>query len=173
MPINTDLATTRLEFERAAQGMRRPMVATLKAGDALFRFASTKNTKTGADIPSNQWARGAWWFQEADYRLIVQRYQAGKLGLGTLGRFAGAVQPSWSLMDVSIKARLLDDIGVYVGRGSTQYRDELPNGMVVTQAGWPDVTQVYIPGMRGPAFLALHIVRQKVVTTDGFGFPAP
>lgn len=170
MVHNTDLETTKLEFARAARGMRNPTVATLHAGDDLFRFASTKNPQTGADIPSDQWARGAWWFQEADYRTILQRYHAGRLGFGTVARVAGAVQPSWSLMDVSIKARLIDDIKVYVGKGSTQYRDELPNGMYVTLTGWPDITQVYIPGIRGPAFRALRIIRQKTITTDSFGF---
>jgi hypothetical protein len=172
MTINADLATTKVEFARALQGMRNPTVVTLHAGDVLFRFASTKNPQSGADIPSDQWARGAWWFREADYRTILQRYHAGRLGLGTVARSAGAVQPSWRLKNVSIKARLLDDINVYVGKGATQYRDELPNGMYVTQTGWPDVDQVYIPGIRGPAFVALQIVRQKVITTDSFGFPA-
>jgi hypothetical protein len=172
MTINADLETTKLEFARASQGMRKPTVVMLAAGDVLFRFASSTNPQTGVDIPSDQWARGAWWFQEADYRLILQRYQAGRLGLGTVARGAGAVQPSWSLMNVSIKARLLDDIKVYVGKGSTQYRDELPNGMYVTQTGWPDIDQVYIPGIRGPAFHALQIVRKKIITTDSFGFAA-
>lgn len=170
MTVNADLNLTRAEFDRASRGMRNPQIVLLHAGDELFRFASTKNVQTGASIPSDQWARGAWWFQEHDYRTIIDRYQAGKLGLGTVGRMAGAVQPSWSNMDVSIKARLLDDINVYVGKGSTQYRDELPNGMVVTLAGWPDIDQVYIPGMRGPALTALQIVRQKIITTDSFGF---
>src|SRR5215470_6412034 len=107
MPINSDLEKTKLEFARAAMGMRNPTIATLSAGAAIFRFAGTKNTKTGLDIPSEQWARGAWWFQEADYHLILERYHAGKLGLGTIARMAGAVQPSWSLMDVSIKAYLI------------------------------------------------------------------
>src|SRR5262245_24738727 len=171
MTVNSDLETTKLEFARAAMGMRNPTVATLAAGVAIFRFAGTKNTKTGLDISSDQWARGAWWFQEADYRLILERYHAGKLGLGTVARSAGAVQPSWSLMDVSIKAYLLDDIKVYIGKGSTQYRDELPNGMYVTQTGWSDITQVYIPGMRGAAYDALDIVRKKIITTESFGFP--
>jgi hypothetical protein len=162
---------SKLEYARAAAGIRNPTVVTLSAGDTIFRFASTRNPQTGADIPSDQWARGAWWFREADYRTIVQRYQAGKLGFGTVARMAGAVQPSWSLMDVSIKARLLDDIKVYTGKGSTQYRDELPNGMYVTQTGWPDIDQLYIPGMRGPAFQVLHVIRKKVITTDSFGFP--
>jgi hypothetical protein len=169
---NADLETTRLELARAAQGLRRPAVGTLHAGDVLFRFASSKNPQTGAVIPSDQWSRGSWWFQEADYRRILQRYQSGRLGLGTVARGSGAVQPSWSLMDVSIKARLLADIKVYIGKGSTQYRDELPNGMYVTQTGWPDIDQVYIPGIRGPAFHVLQIIRQKIITTDSFGFPA-
>ena len=171
MTVNADLETTKLEFARAVRGMRSPTVVTLHAGSPLFRFASTKNPQSGVDIPSDQWARGAWWFQEADYRTILRRYHAGHLGLGTVARSAAAVQPSWSVMNVSIKARLLHDIKVYVGKAATQYRDELPNGMYVTLTGWPDVEQVYIPGIRGPAFCTLHIIRQKVITTDSFGFP--
>ncbi len=171
MTVNADLEKTKLEIERSAQGMRNPTVVTLHEGEVLFRFASSKDPRSGNDIHSGLWARGAWWFREADYRAILQRYHAGRLGLGTVARSAGAVQPSWSLMDVSIKARLVDDINVYVGKGAPQYRDQLPNGMYVTQRGWPDVDQVYIPGMRGPAFRALHIVRQKIITTDSFGFP--
>ncbi|MBX9583275.1 MAG: hypothetical protein K2X87_23485 [Gemmataceae bacterium] len=174
MAVNADLEATKLEFGRAAAGIRRPTVVTLPAGEALFRFASTKNPRTGEPIPSHLWALGAWWFREPDYRLILQRYQAGKLGLGTVGRMAGAVQPSWSLMDVSVKARLVDALGVYAGKAVTQYNDRLPNGARVTLAGWPDVDQVYIPGMGGaaPALSALQIVRKKVITTDGLGFPA-
>jgi len=170
MTINQGLDSTKAEFSRAGQGIRNPMVMTLSAGDVIFRFASTKNPLSGADIPSDQWARGAWWFQEADYRRINERYRAGQLGFGTVARSAGAVQPSWSLMDVSIKARLLDDIEVYAGPGLTQYRDQLPNGMYVTMKGWSDIVQLYIPGMRGPAFRAIQIVRQKIITTDSFGF---
>jgi hypothetical protein len=76
-------------------------------------------------------------------------------------------------MNVSIKARLLDDIKVYAGQGLTQYRDQLPNGMYVTAQGWSDIVQLYIPGMRGPTFRAIQIIRQKIITTDSFGFPIP
>jgi len=170
MVINPDLSRTRAEYDRASAGIRSPQVATLKAGDVLFRFGSTKNLQTGAAIDPSQWARGAWWFQEADYRQIITSYQAGKLGLGTVARTAVAVQPSWSMMDVSIKARLVQDINVYIGKGAKQYRDQLPNGMYVTLSGWPEIDQVYIPGIRGPSFTALSIVRQKIITTDSFGF---
>ena len=168
MIVNADLETSKLELTRALTGMRHPTVTTLSAGDVLFRFASTKEPSTGKDIPPDQWARGSWWFQEVDYRKILQH--RGVQHLGTVARFAGAVQPSWSLMNVSIKARLLRDVKVYVGKGSTQFRDPLPNGMYVTQKGWADVDQVYVPGIRGPAFLALHIVRQKTITSNTFGF---
>jgi hypothetical protein len=170
--FNSDLETTKLELSRAEQGMRSPTIAVLKQGDVIFRFASTRKPTTGNVIPSNEWAQSGWWLQELDYRLILERYHAGHLGLGTVAGSAGAVQPSWSLRNVSIKARLLDDIKVYVGPGLPQYRDQLPNGMYVTQKGWPDITQVYIPGMRGPSLNAIHIIRQKIITTDTFGYSA-
>src|SRR5688500_18761218 len=112
MVINHDLGVTRVEYDRASAGIRSPRVITLKAGDVVFRFGSTKNLQTGAAIDPGQWARGAWWFQEPDYRKIIKNYQAGKLALGTVARSAGVVQPSWSNMDVSIKAQLLQDINV-------------------------------------------------------------
>ena len=170
MRINADLETSKDEFHRASLGIRNPQVVTLQAGDALFRFASTQNLKTGDSISSSGWAKGPWWFREEDYRKVIDRHQSGSLGLGTIARAAGAVLPSWSLLDVSIKARLRYDTKAYIGKGRTQYRDQLPNGMYMTLTGWPDIDQVYIPNLRGHAFVALEIVRQKRVTTDRFGF---
>jgi hypothetical protein len=170
MIVNEHLEQTKLEYDRALTGIRNPKVVTLPMGTAVFRFASTRRTDTGEAIPSTAWAHGAWWFQEVDYRKILTRYHAGALGLGTVARAAGAVQPSWSLMDVSIKAYLRYATEVYIGKGKTQYRDMLPNGMFVTLAGWPDIDQLYIPGLKGSSFVTLDIVRQKIVTTDGWGF---
>ena len=74
-------------------------------------------------------------------------------------------------MNVSIKARLVKDINVYVGKGATQYRDLLPNGMYVTLKGWPNIDQVYVPAMKvGHAIHAFRIIRKKIITSDGFGF---
>jgi hypothetical protein len=42
--------------------------------------------------------------------------------------------------------------------------------MAVTMGGWPDVEQLYIPGLKGEAFAALKVEEQELVTTDGFGF---
>ena len=169
MTVNATLPTTLDELSRAKQGMRSPKVVTLPAGQILFRFASTKNMRTGARIPSGQWARGAWWIQEHDYHRIIDRFTRGQLSLGTVGRSAAAVQPSWSNMDVSIKAYLVEEMNVYAGQGLTQYRDPLPNGMVVTLTGWPDIQQIYIPDIRNAAFRNLRIMRQKVISTDDFG----
>jgi hypothetical protein len=170
MTINDNLAKTLDEHGRASAGIKNPKVITLPEGTVLFRFASTTNLQTGANIPPDQWVRGAWWFQEPDYRKIIQKFQVGKLALGTVGRIAGAVQPSWNNMDVSIKAFLLQDMNVYLGKGATQYRDELPNGMFVTLSGWPDIDQIYIPNMRGAAFRGLKVLRKKIISTDSFGF---
>lgn len=169
MTVNANLQATKDELSRAKQGIRAPKVVTLPAGQVLFRFASTKNVLTGASIPSTHWARGAWWVQEHGYRKIVVNFTQGKLPLGTVGRSAVAVQPSWSNMDVSIKAYLLNDMKVYIGQGSTQYREQLPNGMFITLAGWPGVEQIYIPGMRGAAFQNIRIQRQKIISSNSFG----
>ena len=170
MPLNADLETTKTEFARASAGIRSPRIASLTPGDEIFRFASSRRPPMGDAIQPSKWALGAWWFPEASYRIIIQRYQAGKLALGTVARAAGAVQPSWSYMDVSIKARVTREVLVYFGRGKTQYRDQLPNGMFVTLQGWPDIEQIYIPGTPNIIMQALHVVRQKIVTTDNFGF---
>ena len=72
MTLNAGLQKTKEELARAKQGIRSPQVVTLPAGQVLFRFASTKNRVTGENIPSTNWARGAWWIQEHDYRYQYQ-----------------------------------------------------------------------------------------------------
>lgn len=170
MTFNADLSRSKQELSRASDGIRNPAVATLYAGEAFFRFASITDPTTGTGIPSTDWARRPWWLREDDYRKVLQRYQQGELSFGTVARSAAAVQPSWSAMDVSIKARLVADINVYVGKGKVQYRDLLPNGMDITLRGWPDIDQVYIPDIRGKASAALQVIRQKIITSDRFGF---
>src|SRR4051812_8380326 len=123
MTVNQGLAASKAELDRAEQGIRSPKVVTLQAGEAVFRFASTVDPTTGKGRPSSEWARGPWWFLEADYRKVIDRHRSGPLALGTVARSAAAVQPSWSRMDVSIKAYLRFDTEVYLGKGKTQYRD--------------------------------------------------
>ena len=170
MTINAELRTTLAEYEYAAEGIVRPEVTTLAAGDAIYRFASTRHLGRDQSTPSSEWPKSGWWMRECDYRRVLARYEKSKLGLGTVARSALAVQPPWSLMDVSIKAYVEEEILCYSGRGKTQFRELLPNGMKMTLTGWPDITQLYIPGMRTGTLKSLRIVRKKIITTDNWGY---
>ena len=167
---NGDLEQSNDEYALAARGMRRPQVTLLRTGEVVYRFASSKGVRSGKAVPSEKWARGPWWVREKEFRKIVARYWKGEFGLGTVAREALDVMPSWSFMDVGIRARVVAPIKAYASAGSTQYRDQLPNGWTVTMGGWPDVEQLYIPGLRGEAFAALRVEEQDLVSTDGFGF---
>lgn len=170
--VNLNLETSHPEYSVAKRGIRSPEIVTLAANQVLFRFASTKIFKNGELFPSDssRWANGPWWVLEEDYRKIVARFLQGKLSLGTTARSAVAVQPSWSLMDVSIKAYLIDDMQVFSGTGAAQYHDMLPNGMRMTLAGWSDITQIYVPNMRGPARSNIRVKRQKIISSHSFGW---
>ena len=133
----------------------------------IYRFASTANPNTGMPIPAEKWARGPWWFFEAGYRLIRFRHAQGQLNLGTVAQIAGAVQPTWSQMDVQVTALVIKKIPVYVGKGKTQHRELLPNGMYMTLKGWPDIEQIYIPKIRGDAFASLQILHQEFINDRG------
>ena len=150
--INEGLTKSGPDFLKASVGISRPDVATL------------------VESNSRDWANGPWWVREDDYRKIIARFQTSELSLGTTARSALAVQPSWSLMDVSIKARVIHDMNVFVGSGSTQYHDVLPNGMKMTLPGWPDIQQVYIPNMRSVGRANLEIMRQKIIQSHAFGW---
>lgn len=171
MLINPDLERTRQEFAEACKGIRRPRVKTLRAGDILYRFASSINVKKLTPIDKSEWSMRPWWVQREDYRHIVQAYRSGKLAFGTVARMALAVVPSMSNMDRSIKARLKNDINVWVGEASTQYRDMMPNGIFVTAYGWRGIEQVYIPGVPDSIVRGLQIIRQAPIETDNLGLP--
>lgn len=171
-PVNDGLSTSHPEYSRASGGIRSPAVRMLEEGQVVFRFASTKQIRNGKLYPTNSddWANGSWWVLEEDYRKIISRFKQGDLNLGTTARSALAVQPSWSLMDVSIKGFLLNDMYVFHGSGSTQYNDVMPNGMTMTLQGWPDITQIYVPGMRGDARRNIRIRKQKIIASHSWGF---
>jgi hypothetical protein len=168
--FNQDLQNTRLEFATAAGGIREPRATVLVPGEDLYRFATSTSPGTGRKVPLQMQAGGGWWFRSRDWQKILKSYLSGALNLGTVARIAGAVQWSWSNMDVLVKARLLSEVEAWEGFGRPQYRDILPNGMAVTLRGFPDVVQVYIPGMRGGTAAALRIVDVlEVASTDKFG----
>jgi hypothetical protein len=166
MAINSNLSQSELDYSKALRGIRTPVITTLPAGLEVFRFASSVRPGTGETIASTDWSKSPWWSLKADYYRILARHKAGALSLGTVARSATAVQPSWSRMDILISARLKEDTEAYQGKGKTQYRDLLPNGMYMTLTGWPDITQLYIPKYQH----SLWIVQQEVITTDRFGF---
>jgi hypothetical protein len=164
MPLNADLDLSQLP-EAARAGLRQPRVVTLNAGDILFRFASTNR-------PKDRWAASPWWMFERDYRRIIKAHEESDLSLGLLARSAMAVQPSYSRMDVAIKAVVLQDINAFCGLGRPQYREVLPNGMYLTLRGWSDVEQLFIPNISDSAgrtslgYQALHVMRQKTVASQ-------
>lgn len=177
MPLNAGLDLSQFT-DHARRGMRSPAVVTLRAGEALFRFASTAR-HDGTSIPSNTWAASPWWMYEADYHAILavhRQSQAahGRNGqtLGMVARGAMAIQQSWSRLDVRIKAVVLQDINAFLGLGRTQYRELAPNGMYFTLPGWPDVRQLYIPNISDrtgltPLFRqALDVRTQKIVSSQ-------
>ena len=171
MPLNAGLPVQDIP-EVASRGLRTPRVVTLWPGQILFRFASTSQ-------PNTHWAAGPWWMHEQDYRRIIAVHDAGQnkhkgqgLTLGFLGRAAMAVQPSWSRTDVVVKAVVQQEILAFAGAGRTQYREQLPNGMFLTLAGWPDVEQLFIPnigdrnGRTAVGRQALLVTKQKVISSQ-------
>lgn len=164
MPLNADLKLSDLP-DSAKNGLRQARIVTLTSGESIFRFAST-------DRPNSMWAASPWWMYERDYRKIIQAHEESDLTLGFLGRSAMAVQPSYSLMDVSVKAFVLQDINAFCGLGRPQYREALPNGMFLTIRGWPNVEQLFIPNISGPlgrtslGYQVLGVTRQKIVSSQ-------
>ena len=170
--VNDGLTTGHAEYARACAGIRRPEIVTLPAGQTIFRFASTERIVNGKKLPTNSadWANGPWWMREDDYRKIIAQFMNSKLSLGTIARSAVAVQPSWSLVDVSIKAHIHHDMNVFSGVGAPQFNDILPNGMRMTLPGWSNITQLYIPNMRSTARSNIIVQRQKKISSHSFGW---
>lgn len=180
MVLNDGLSLDTLsdrERSTLTSGMRSPRVVTLHAGDVVFRFASTQS-------PNESWAAGPWWATEMDYRKVISEHTRSQhehgddgFSLGYVGRTAFAVQPSWSKMDIVVKAIVLNDIKAFAGRGQRQHREVLPNGMHLTLSGWAEVDQIFIPGIGAwdgsmvqrttLGFQALKVLRQKRISSDG------
>lgn len=168
--INQGLTTDHPEFARAAAGIDSPEVAVLNTGEEIYRFASSAQPSTGNRMALADQESGPWWFRSRDWQRILKRYLTNQLTLGTTARIGAAVQWSWSNMDVLLKARVVMDVEVWEGRGRTQYRDYLPNGIAVTLHGDPDAMQLYVPGMPGVGAMAFQIIdRLDVASSDARG----
>lgn len=171
MVINADLERTRQERDEACKGIRNPKVKILVSGEILYRIASTINMKTGKTIARSDWKNSPWWVRRHDYRKIVQASRGGTLPRGMVARSALALRPSWNNADVSIKARLIQDIKVWAGEGIPQFRDMIPNGIFVTIRGWKGIEHLYIPSVPDSINEGLHVIRQAPLPSDNLGLP--
>ncbi len=167
--VNEKLATTRVEYEQAARGIRDPKATVLALGEDLYRFSSSRTPGSGAPMPAIRQTSGPWWFRSHDWQKILRTYLKGPFRLGTVARFAGAVQWSWSDMDILLKARVTQGIEAWEGTGLPQFRDILPNGMTVTLKGFPDVVQLYIPGMPDAAHALRLVDRLSIASSTAHG----
>ena len=173
--INEGLSKNHPEYVKAARGIRDPTTTILSPGEDLYRFTSSRVPGTGVPIPAVSQTTGPWWFRSRDWQKILRSYLKGPFRLGTVARFAGAVQWSWSDMDILLKARVVQGIEAWEGTGLPQFRDVLPNGMAVTLKGFPDVVQIFIPGMPDSARGLRLVDRLSVASStshgDGTGGP--
>jgi hypothetical protein len=167
--LNEDLSKTRLEEAKAAAGIRSPSVTVLAFGEDVYRFGTSVRSGGGGVVSAARQASGPWWFRSRDWQKILRRFLQGSFNLGTTARLAGAVQWSWSNMDVLLKARVVQEIEAWEGLGLAQYRDVLPNGMTVTLHGFPDVVQLYVPGMPAAAAAFRIVDTLQVASTDPRG----
>ena len=152
MTLNQNLHLSMLPDD-ARNGLCNPRVLPLKAGQLLFRFASSQRAD-GLGLPRHLWPARPWWVTWENYKLIVaevkksyQLHGKDRLTLGYMGRVALAVQQSYSRVDILVKAKLACDINAFAGRGATQYNEEMPNGWRITLTGWPHIEQLYIPNI--------------------------
>jgi hypothetical protein len=175
MPSGQDLTWRALPAhvrESVQSGMRSPRPVTLGVGETLYRFASS-------DAPEATWAAGAWWLYERDFRKVVEQFRISRerhgedgLTLGWLGRVAAAVRQGWSRTDVLVKASVRKDLRAFAGRGRTQYKERGPNGILYTYSGWPEVEQLYLPGVGDRAGLtplgaeSLHVIWQQKIESQ-------
>jgi len=147
-------------------GIRSPRVQHLSPGTKLFRFSNSM-------LPNDKWAAGPWWFGQYAFNQIkrdtLETENGSEFGIGWSARRAMAVRQGWSKMDILIEATLVESMKVFVGIGTKQFREEMPNGMYVTWEGWTNVEQWFLPfindrsGMTSMGRSAVQIYRTSKV----------
>ena len=154
--LNDDLETQKAPDE-ALKGLRSPRVVTLAHGEFIYRFASSQT-------PRSLVAASPWWIREQDHRRILARVAQGKLSTGFVARSSLAVQQSWgNLMDVLVRAVVLEDIKAFCGSARTQYREQAPNGMFITWRGAANIEQLFIPGVSQPKGAGLTDLGRRAI----------
>jgi len=149
MVINDD-AFAREPPDRSA--IRRLSVVHITRGEILYRFASST-------WHPHFWYASPWWMPTRTYEQ-VRRMMAQSPIPQWVAHTALGVKLKWdprkdevNLMDIVVRATVLQDLKAWVGRGKPQY-EVAPNGIRVKwgcRAGTHlDVEQYFIPGISDP-----------------------
>ncbi|MEM7785046.1 MAG: hypothetical protein AAF623_16975 [Planctomycetota bacterium] len=148
MTVNSGLSLDSVDSKLADlvnSGIRSPRVKKLTPGTKLFRFAD-------ADRPKESWPAGPWWFGRPDFNRILQQSIASPdFGLGFHGRRNLAIRQCWSKVNGLVEAEIIEEIFIFYGAGTTQYREPLPNGMMITWQAPPEVEQWFLSGISNRA----------------------
>ena len=142
--------------DQLSAGIIDPEYVQLKPNLRLCRFTDRKYGPNNGLI-------SPWWMTENDFLKIVDARERSRrahngdksksLSMGFLARQAAAVPQEWqqndgsytpTTVDLLLRADLRVPIDAFVGRGRAQ-REQSPNGITVTWAGWPGITQIFIP----------------------------
>jgi hypothetical protein len=127
-------------------------VVHIARGEILYRFASSS-------WHPHFWYASRWWISARTHEQ-VRRMMAQSPVPQWVARTAFGVKLKWNpkedetnLMDIVVRATVLQDLKAWVGRGKPQY-EVAPNGMRVKwgcRAGTDlDLEQYFIPGISDP-----------------------
>ena len=144
-------------------GIRSPKVRKLPPNMKLYRFAN-------ADYPKLSWPLGPWWFgRQAFNQIVQQEIKDPDFGLGWAARKHLAIRQCWSKANGLVEATVSEEIFVFAGRGTTKYKELLPNGMQITWVAPSNVEQLFLPnictraGFTAEGKRALSIYRSATV----------
>ena len=120
--------------QRAEKGIISPKPELLKLGECIYRFSSSDRGTFG-------YQAGEWWIREADFDEIVERAARKGVDLGQKAHWDLAVLPSWSKMNIVVKARVTGRIWAWVGLAKPQ-QELSPNGRAIRMYGHRTVHQL-------------------------------
>lgn len=121
--------TTSDDFQNALKGILDPRPISVKRETILWRFASSKDPKSGAPKCCDYWYNSPWWMMGADFAAIYGYSGQGSSSardarITRRARADLAVLHPWSQLDVIVKAKVDADISAYAGVGAPQNTEE-------------------------------------------------
>ncbi len=122
--------------QRAEKGIISPQPELLKPGECIYRFSSSDRGTFG-------YQAGEWWIREADFDEIVERAARKGVDLGQKAHWDLAVLPSWSKMNIVVKARVTGRIWAWVGLAKPQ-QELSPNGRAIHMYGHRTIRQLFL-----------------------------